>query len=241
MAQSGHRPRAGRIGLDYPFNSPVELMRFTLVYDGDLRPANSDKDRGGAVARAADKHAIRRALHPQLRELWKSQPQLKREWGSYMEAERAQGGPESIAADPYRGERLLHPTQRNAFTFVPLVTSRHHMLCELDILFLRADRDERGRILEPNSGGDLDNRLKVLFDGLKMPKEPNELPPMAAPDADETPFFCLLENDSLISALRVESERLYDVPPTSSHVRLVIRATIKVEQMTMVTMGLLGD
>jgi hypothetical protein len=43
--------------------------------------------------------------------------------------------------------------------------------CALDILFLR--RDNPGNLIA--SGGDIDNRLKVLFDGLRMPEPMSDL------------------------------------------------------------------
>ena len=57
--------------------------------------------------------------------------------------------------------------------------------------------------------GDLDNRLKTLFDSLRYPEQPNELPPDAYPaDNEKNPFYVLLENDRSITAFNVKSERL---------------------------------
>ena len=53
----------------------------------------------------------------------------------------------------------------NGNRFVPLVSKAGGFTCSLDILFLRRD-DPEGPI---ESGGDIDNRLKVLLDGLRMP------------------------------------------------------------------------
>jgi hypothetical protein len=57
----------------------------------------------------------------------------------------------------------------------------------LDILFLRAEKP--GSIFKVNSAGDLDNRLGVLFDALQLPKQLNQLPVDATPDAGERPFL----------------------------------------------------
>jgi hypothetical protein len=86
----------------------------------------------------------------------------------------------------------------------------------LDILFLR--RDGPGSLIK--SGGDIDNRLKVLFDGLRMPQGSEELCG-DSPCQDEDPFYCLLEDDKLISKVQVETnwlltpqgqgERIHDV------------------------------
>ena len=40
-------------------------------------------------------------------------------------------------------------------------------------------------------GGDIDNRLKTLFDALRMPQNENELPKDEIPGTDEVPFFWL--------------------------------------------------
>lgn len=58
-------------------NSPIELMRFTLVYDGSL-PAQTAHD-----GRRADKHRIREAFHRQLAELWSERTPLRKSWDYY--------------------------------------------------------------------------------------------------------------------------------------------------------------
>src|ERR1017187_1955041 len=52
----------------------------------------------------------------------------------------------------------------------------------------------------------IDNRIKVLFDGLRMPKASNEID--GAPQEGEDPFYCLLEDDSLITRVNVTTDRL---------------------------------
>lgn len=52
--------------------------------------------------------------------------------------------------------------------------------------------------------GDIDNRLKTLFDALRLPNQTNELVGYDNPAPDENPFFCLLEDDSLITHVSVE-------------------------------------
>jgi hypothetical protein len=54
---------------------------------------------------------------------------------------------------------------------------------------------------------------------------------------------CLLENDDLITAVRIESERLYE-PSNSAiadHVRLTIRVTVKAQQYTWKTLDITAD
>ena len=92
------------------------------------------------------------------------------------------------------------------FRFLPLIGNAFGIdtACVLDILFLR--RDEPGRLV--GSGGDIDNRIKVLLDALKMPTPGDGFKPEAGPSEGEEPFFCLLQDDSLITELRVTTDRL---------------------------------
>ncbi len=80
----------------------------------------------------------------------------------------------------------------------------------------------------------------MLFDALRMP-EISELPSSATPIDD--PFFCLLENDSLITGFKITSEKLLE--PYSdkdrSRVRLVINVTVKVHRLTYGNMAMGGD
>ena len=169
-------------------------MEFRLIYEGPL-PAQSGSD-----ARIKEKHAIRRALHQQLRQVWQQFPFLKRNIDHF--------------AEQY---------QRCGFRFVPLVNRQWCIrvdYCKLDILFLR--RDAPGNLIK--SGGDIDNRIKVLFDGLRIVDSVSELPGGVAPSADENPFFCLLEDDSLITEVNITTDRLFT--PLSGHlhdVMLIIR------------------
>jgi hypothetical protein len=83
--------------------------------------------------------------------------------------------------------------------FVPLITHVREAHCHLAIRFYR--RDKPGEII--STDGDLDNRLKTLFDALRMPHRDDELPkdiPLG-----ESPFFCLLDDDALITKLSLET------------------------------------
>ena len=62
------------------------------------------------------------------------------------------------------------------------------------------------------SGGDLDNRLKTLFDALRMPQGNNEVPGKMFGNGED--LFCLLEDDSLVRKFSVESRESLDSPPT---------------------------
>lgn len=136
---------------------PMEYMRLTLTYDGPLHSA-TNKD-----PRTTEKNAIRRKLHPQLHDLWLTHLAVDgwlKQWESYTPEERY----------IEHGNRALIAYRTGSYGFIPLVTNRHHMICELDILFLR--REQPGALVH---GGDIDNRLKVLFDALQMPTQIGEL------------------------------------------------------------------
>jgi hypothetical protein len=57
------------------------------------------------------------------------------------------------------------------YRFVPLVTLDLELLCNIEILFLRFGNP--GGVI--NRVGDIDNRLKTLFDALSMPRDANQL------------------------------------------------------------------
>jgi hypothetical protein len=80
------------------------------------------------------------------------------------------------------------------------------------------------------SGGDIDNRIKVLFDGLRMPQNNTEIDQFP-PQEGANPFFCLLENDDLITDVGITTDRLL-TPKESDEsvhdVHLVIRVLTKI-------------
>jgi hypothetical protein len=122
----------------------------------------------------------------------------------------------------------IHPVtitsvKQGPFIFQAVVGKKHHATCELDILFLRSGPP--GAIF---LGGDIDNRMKTLFDALRIPKTDKELPTNAIPDpgAHETPFLCLLEDDSLITTHTVRTDRLLLRGKTDADVRLIIQVSI---------------
>jgi hypothetical protein len=199
-------------------------MEFRLIYQGPLR---AEDFKSGPVGRAKDKQELRKHFHLQLRELWKEQPDLRNQAETRFQVSTT---PPNLLSHPGPNVRQINPLlppevyvqagvpypsnaktwvehiaddhQRCGGRFVPLVSHQGGYTCALDILFLR--RDGPGKI---SSGGDLDNRIKVLFDGLRMPNTIAEIGGLPI-DADENPFFCLLEDDQLITGLTVTTDRL---------------------------------
>lgn len=179
-----------------------DAVTFTLRYDGEL-PACSQRD-----TRTKEKHEIRRELSFQLAQLWAQEPALSSRLKRIDKFDSAVMEKGRIAISGVRGRRLpaephhsVYKFQLDGFTFIPLVTSINNLWCELDVQ-LQRDGDP-GHVLK--SSGDLDNRIKTLFDALRMPHSSDELSGAKPESAD--PFFCLLEDDSLITKLSVATQR----------------------------------
>ena len=84
---------------EIPLNRPVEIMRFTLIYDGRL-PAQSSHD-----TRVEAKQTIRRCFHEQLREVWDTKPVLHKNFvAQYLALRHAAARPDIL--DPHPEEML---------------------------------------------------------------------------------------------------------------------------------------
>jgi hypothetical protein len=106
------------------------------------------------------------------------------------------------------------------FTFGFVVQDHWGWRAELDILMLRPGAP--GNLVV--QGGDIDNRLKTLFDALSVPtKEQVQAIRHKGwqPGNDEVPFHCLLSGDDLITNVSVETDRLL-ASEQPSHVKLII-------------------
>lgn len=103
------------------------------------------------------------------------------------------------------------------------------MVAELDVTLLRPEAP--GSVI--TQGGDIDNRLKTLLDALRMPKTDAEIPKGDTPGQDEGPFFCLLEDDNLVTHLSVTTDRL--LVPVQHHLEVVafLHVRVKVTRATM--------
>jgi hypothetical protein len=180
-------------------------VEFRLLFDGVI----------GSDSRAPVKHEIRKAMHPQLRRLWLANRRLRELAEHYGRMFHAQ-------MQDKTGQAPTHPPEDEAiqfafrhwgdnwnlgpFHFVPPVTKELGAVCSLEILLLRPDDDTY-----VTEHGDLDGHVKTLFDGLRMPTKQDETG-FSSPTAGEDPFFCLLEDDRLVSELRVKSDKLLLLP-----------------------------
>ena len=119
------------------------------------------------------------------------------------------------------------PVNRALFNFIPMVWKLMGAAdCSLDILFLR--RDGRGRA--SSHAGDIDNRLKTLLDALTIPSM-QQLPGSPTPRKDQEPFYCLFEDDCLVTHLSVEMDQWLapqkDVGPRSREALVIVNVSIE--------------
>jgi hypothetical protein len=162
------------------------LVEFRLTYDGELKSASKSK------GRVEHKHEIRRVFHGQLKALWAEHKAL--------EPQHYDTGFDNKTRFQQRMQRY----ERDGFKWAPLVVREHWMVCEVEVLILR-----RGPPGDFVMQGDIDGKVKTLFDALQIP-EPGVLPSKSiGPEADEEPFYCLLEDDSLIVKASIETDSLF--------------------------------
>lgn len=183
-------------------------MQFRLTYQGPLFAVTSRNKH------AQHKHEIRKVFHKQLLRFWKTHPYLKDAFHSHPFTGRLR--PEQKLFD-------YHAQHYNSlgYSFVPLITPELNLDCRLDILLLRPV-EARQLVI---SSGDIDNRLKVLFDSLRMPDKKDELGGYDKPNDDEKPFCVLMTDDRLIKHVSVETDSLLESvseKPNNNDARLVI-------------------
>jgi hypothetical protein len=185
-------------------------VEFRLTYSG---PLLAPRDGQKLAERSLHVHAIRKRFHRQRSRLWDSHPVL------------------SADRYPELGEEGALPFQDfrcEDFFFRPIVTAANGMICSLDVLMLRVG-------VPGGALHDVDNRLKTIFDALRMPKDANELGARTSagiqtPAADERPFLVLLEDDRLITHVAVSTDMLLEPvsdPPSRDEVRLLIHVTVR--------------
>lgn len=229
------------INYDLAGDDKYDCMQFRLVYEGELKASSSGN------SRVAEKHAIRKHMHLQLAELWRKHPALEfyntnTYWMNFDERDQKSLREMAWKTDPnpatYKNF-LAANFEICKFNFVPLVYSGLNLVCSLDILFLR--REDPGNLVQSNKGGgDIDNRIKTLLDALKMPKQCSEV--QSTPEAHETPFFCLLEDDALITRLNVTTDRLFTpIKPDGKEndVLLIINVDMRATVTTPINMNLI--
>jgi hypothetical protein len=211
-------------------------MRFRLTYHDDLKSS-------GNRSQPEAKWVIRNAIHSQLAELWTTHPALSgvglttQVIGNAFISDSPLIGTADIDVTTPRTRvraELAAPIERDGRSYIPLVRKSMELACGLDILFLR--REEPGSIV--SQSGDLDGRIKTLFDGLTIPQS-GDLN-AGAPSAQ--PCYCLLENDSLVVDFAVRTDRLLSgIAASKYEVMLVIDVVIRMMRITSHNIGFFGD
>lgn len=171
-------------------------------------------------------------FHTQLKRLWESDAFLSGEYdtkGFGWQGEGKAQLSELVARQyPMFGRR-----------WVPLVIEDFNLSCSLRILFLR--REPPGSVIKT---GDIDNRVKTLFDALRMPQNLSEVFENDQPEPGEDPMFVLLRDDDLITHLEIETDMLWE-PPTEAkggadHVRVVIDVNLRPSRVSYFNVGFSG-
>lgn len=199
-------------------------MEFRLTYAGKLLAHNENKQ-----GRSLHVHDIRREFHKQLRVLWSEHPILALGYpvGSSIP------NPETSWGKTY---------QQDGFMWKPIVTEDNGLICALDILMLRKGPPGEVRT-------DIDNRLKTLFDALRMAQCSQELGEKTkkgtqVPSPEENPFYVLLEDDRLITRVAVTSDMLLEPVKgvrQEEAVRLVINVTVTPYKVTWESVSFAGS
>lgn len=169
-------------------------MRFHLVYHGPLSGS-------GNSPKPQQVRDLRDALHPQMKYLWETHTALRRLRQTAIVKKNPGGylavpdGP-SIARDvdkyPARDDEndLCAPIVQRGRSYLPLVRKSLDLNCHLSINFLRQE-DPGSLVLQ---GGDIDNRIKMLFDALRKPEQDVE---ERYPQQNDL-TYCLMESDTLV-------------------------------------------
>jgi hypothetical protein len=180
-------------------------MEFRLLFEGQVKPRQR--------ATLADIHDIRKQLHPQIKKLWEHPP--LDECRKMLRLPTSNG---DYAVCEERGSKI----------YAPLVTKRTDLLGELDIIFLR--QQAKGQLI--SEGGDIDNRLKTLLDALRVPSLAEVQTLGATTAIDDDPLYCLFQDDSLITRLNIETDRL--LRPTQNDHELVslIKVLVRPSRLT---------
>jgi hypothetical protein len=197
-------------------------MEFRLTYAGPLHATQRDPLEGKPPKHTENRYAIRQVFHGQLKKLWETIPNRQKKADAYIYDH-------SVKEPLMSVESLAERHALYGFNFVPLVTEELDLICDLEILFLRPDRP--GGVVWT---GDIDNRLKTLLDAMRIP-EAGEDYAARKPTEDQKPFFCLLEDDKLITKVAVETDRLLEPIGTGENAadsRLVITVRLRPFEIT---------
>jgi hypothetical protein len=167
--------------------------------------------------RAPDVQHIREHLDPQLRDLW-----------SYEPLSHALG-PEGFMGTIHQDVTV------GAQHFRPLVQDALKLTAHLEVLMLKPGQP--GGVVRER--GDIDNRLKTLFDALSAPATAQQVQFSELGSSKDAPMYVVLEDDRLITGVRVTTDRLLGASRRED-VRLVITVTLKATSLIYANMPLVS-
>jgi hypothetical protein len=181
-------------------------MRFVLTYSGQL-PPNGDN---------AAKHRVRQALLPQLKQ--------------QLDSERALQNLAQLPSLENPGEQtrlddVATTFKKSGFRFIPFVSRAFNLVCNLEIKMARKGGEDA------THSDDVDRRLKTLFESLSVPADGDQLRGLT-PGAEEAPFYCLLENSSLVTGFEIGSERVFEPQLDAADVRVAMVVTVRPTKIT---------
>lgn len=171
-------------------------MEFCLHYSGRLRSQD----------RAAGKHKIRQELHEQICALAKCDAFA----GLLLDDLQGKRKP---------GERAMY-TEHAGKRYWFLIPE--HLKIAVDINITILVPHDVGVVV--HNGGDIDNRVKTLFDSLRVPAAPSEIPASDDFDYSKGGMYCLLQDDKLINRVSIQTYRDY-----APHSRDSVRCQIEIK------------
>jgi hypothetical protein len=116
----------------------------------------------------------------------------------------------NVASTVLEGHRFVSPAHRGLHTAI-----------DLEILLLTP--------LRQRAIGDTDNRLKTLVDGLTRPANPQQMKEFEGP-ADGGPTYCLLDDDSLVQRISIDSRRWHQPMADPRDAFVVVTARVVLSQ-----------
>lgn len=174
-------------------------MELCLHYYGKLKSQDN----------SAGKHRIRQQLHAQVQSICKSE-QFANMFDADIKGTRS-SAEQQMYVD-FSGKRYWY-----------LIAAHLATVVDLKITLL-LPHDER-RIVQ--NGGDIDNRIKTLFDALRTPSVASEIPTNDDFNYAENGMFCLLQDDRLINRISVQTYRDH-APSEPDYVRCIIEVETRI-------------
>jgi hypothetical protein len=141
-------------------------MKFTLKYRGDRLTSA-----GNSSSRRTEKQELRYEFHRQIRRVWENHNVLRAVIRSDLQ-QLIRNGDDWDVQRPIRSgttdlDGFMFRRRLRDLWFIPMITMPMEAHCHLALRIGRPMKP--GRLIF--EGGDLDGRLKTLFDALAMPKD----------------------------------------------------------------------